>query len=268
MGYRPYVDTTLYPPFAIENVPNINYFTLGFVVAGANGEPCWGGYYPTSSLYYQQKIEQVRKNGGDVICSFGGAAGSELGVYTTNTDELFKKYRDVIEQYDFTSLDFDIEGGAIGDWAANKRRAEALKQVQKQYPKINISLTVPVSPIGISEDVLRLVEMTPCSIVNIMAMDYGLGRGNMADYAIKAAKAVRKQTGKSIGITVMIGKNDVPGEVFTLEDAKRVRQFVKETVWVQRHSIWSINRDNGSKSSMEKSSMIDQFPFQFSEIFK
>ena len=67
MGYRPYVDTTLYPPFAIENVPNINYFTLGFIVAGANGEPCWGGYYPTSSLYYQNKIEAVRKKGGDFL---------------------------------------------------------------------------------------------------------------------------------------------------------------------------------------------------------
>lgn len=267
MLFAPYVDTTLYPPFKIQDVPNANIFTLGFVIADESAEPSWGGYYPTVSGYYNENIEAVRVNGGDVIVSFGGADGAELATVTNSVAELVEKYDSVIKKYNFTSLDFDIEGPGLSNWAANKRRAEAIKTLTMIYPDIHVSLTVPTEPDGLTNDVLRLIKMTPCNLVNIMAMDYGNGQNKMAEFAMKAAKAARKQTGKMIGITPMIGQNDIEGEIFTLSDAHRIKNFARTTVWVKRLSMWSINRDTGIKGPLETSSQVDQFPYQYSHIF-
>ncbi len=265
MAYRPYCDATLYPAFDLTSVPQINHFTLGFVVSDANKDPSWGGYYPIENSYYSDQIESLRKKGGDVIVSFGGAMGLELAVVCKSSLELYQKYAKVVRKYDLNSIDFDIEGNAIHDAVANKYRAGAISELKRVFPRIKVSLTVPTTPDGLDASALKLVDQTPCDLVNIMAMDYGNGKGKMAEFAISAAKAARKQTGKSIGITVMIGVNDT-GEIFTLEDARKLKIFVKSNSWVKRTSIWSINRDNGKKTSMEHSSMIDQFPFQFSEI--
>jgi hypothetical protein len=63
--------------------------------------------------------------------------------------------------------------------------------------------------------------------VNLPAMDYGLAeaRGRMAAEAILAISAAHRQLSalggglsswSSLGVTVMVGVNDVRGEVFTL----------------------------------------------------
>jgi hypothetical protein len=268
MIYAPYVDTTLFPAFEIEHVTDVKVFTLGFVTANSYKEPSWGGYYDVRTLYYQNSIDAVRKNGGDVIVSFGGAAGQELATVCRTVSELVRKYASVINLYDFTSIDFDIEGKALGSKKSNQLRAKAILELQVLFPNIKVSLTVPASERGLDKRVLELVEQTPCDLLNLMLMDYGNGAGKMAQWAISGAKAARSQTGKNIGITVMIGKNDVGGEVFTLSDAHIVKEFVDDTEWVKRLSIWSINRDNGSKLSLVKSSMVDQDPYQYSDIFR
>lgn len=268
MEYRPYVDTTLYPPFDISSVPDCHYFALGFIVADSANRPSWGGYYATTSNYYKPYIDAVRAKGGDVTFSFGGAAGKELALVTGEWSDLYLKYASVIKTYDAKSIDFDIEGKALLDKPANIRRARAVLELTRTFPKLQISLTLPVSEKGLTKEGLRLVESTPCNLVNIMAMDYGYGQGRMAEFAISAAQATRKQTGKKIGITVMIGMNDIIGEVFTLDDAHVVKDFADSKDWITRLSIWSINRDNGDKSIMEKSSMIDQHLYEFSKIFK
>lgn len=47
---------------------------------------------------------------------------------------------------------------------------------------------------------------------------------------------------RMIGATPMIGTNDVPGEVFTLEDARALIRFAN-LVDLGRISLWSANRD-------------------------
>lgn len=267
MGYAPYVDTTLYPPFDISSVPDCHHFALGFIVADSSNRPSWGGYYSTTSNYYEPYIDAVRAKGGDVIFSFGGAAGKELAEVTLEWSELYLHYSSVIKRYDAKSIDFDIEGNALKNKPANLRRARAVLELTRTFPKLEISLTLPVSEKGLTREGLRLVESTPCNLVNIMAMDYGYGQGRMAEFAISAALATRRQTGKKIGITVMIGMNDMIGEVFTLEDALVVKDFADSKDWIARLSIWSINRDNGDRIQMEKSSMISQHLYEFSKIF-
>ena len=53
--------------------------------------------------------------GGDVIISFGGANGVELAQSCTTVTALANAYQSIIDRYLLTSVDFDIEGGAISD---------------------------------------------------------------------------------------------------------------------------------------------------------
>ncbi len=263
--FAPYTDTTLYPIFDINQVPGCSAFCLGFIVADASQRPAWGGYHRVDGDYYKPVIELAQQKGKKLVASFGGAAGKELALVTKNSKDLFLKYKSVIDKYKFSSIDFDIEGQAIKDVKASKIRQEAILELQKVYPNLEISLTIPVMPNGVEKNYLDLVELTPCNIVNLMCMDYGSEK-EMGKASINAAKAARKQTGKNIGMTVMIGKNDT-GEVFTLKDAEMVAAFAKENDWVKRTSIWSVNRDQGVAGKMEISSGIVQEKYAFCKIF-
>jgi len=257
--YQPYTDITLYPTFDISTVPNVKFFSLGFIVADEDKNPSWGGYYSIDSDFYKDIIRKVREKGGDVLVSFGGTAGSELATVMVSPDELYKKYKWVIEEYCLKSIDFDIEGSAVSNQQANSNRDYAVKKLKETFPDLVVSVTLPVSPTGLSAECLEIAKSIPCDIVNIMAMDYG-NESDMGAAAISAAKATYQQTGKPIGITVMIGKNDTV-EVFTLDNARAVKQFQVATHWVKRLSIWCIERDKSWASQ------VYQQPYEFSEIF-
>lgn len=262
--FAPYVDVSLYPKPVLQNTPP-ELYSLGFVVADLMAEPSWGGYYPVASGYYDDQIEFLRKEEKDVIISFGGADGTELA-QALSGKELVQKYSSVILRYDLKYIDFDIEGKALADKIANGARAQAIIELKKLFPHLYISLTVAVMPFGLGEDVLALINQTPCDMVNIMAMNYG-NEKDMFKSTVEAAKATYDQVKKDIGITVMIGKND-SGEIFSLADGRYLNRHVrKHLAYVKRLSFWSLNRDNGDMKSMEKSSMIDQNLFEFSRIF-
>lgn len=263
--YAPYTDTTLYPPFDISAVTIVDCFTLGFIVSDADSNPSWGGHYSIESDFYQNILSRLRLQKKRIICSFGGADGNELATTITCSEELYEKYKSVIERYGFTSIDFDIEGGAIGDRRSIDRRAEAILRLQKQFPDLYISVTLPATPEGLDEDGLYVVQTTPCDLVNIMAMDYGTNTEDMGQAACDAASATRKQTGKLIGVTAMIGRNDT-GEIFTIADAYTLKEFQQRNSWIKRLSIWAIERDHELEGDLNESSQIDQAPLEFSKI--
>lgn len=268
--YSPYTDVTLYPTYDISTVPNVKWFSLGFIVSDANKNPSWGGYHDIGTDFYKDIMSKVRANGGELICSFGGADGNELATVINDVDELYNKYRKVIDTYEFKSIDFDIEGGALGDTAATDRRAHAILKLRNKYPELQVSLTLPVMPDGLDSDSMYIVETTPCDLINIMAMDYGsIGKGDMGKAACDSALATYKQTGKSIGITPMIGKNDtwMKGEIFDIGDAYTVKDFQQNNCWIKRLSCWAIERDRGVWGDLNWSTQIEQDPFEFSNIF-
>lgn len=84
----PYTDVTLFPTFDIATAP-VNNFLLGFIVADGQNDPSWGGYYKITTDFYLDKIIKVRAKGGDVIVSFGGAAGKEIAQTTSDVETLF-----------------------------------------------------------------------------------------------------------------------------------------------------------------------------------
>ena len=61
-------------------------------------------------------------------------AGTEIAISETNTAVLEGNYQSIIDRYQFTWLDFDIEGDSLSNQAANERRNIALAALQVKNP--------------------------------------------------------------------------------------------------------------------------------------
>ncbi len=306
--FAPYVDMTLYPTFdlaAATRDQGIKNFSLAFIVADANRQPSWGGYaaYEINGgafdMQMRQQVQAVRALGGDVIVSFGGANGQELAQVVTDVNALKNAYQSVINAYQLTQLDFDIEGGAAADRASIDRRSQALALLQQDAAAagrtLGIWLTLPVLPTGLTIDGVYVVQSAlhhgvQLGGVNIMAMDYGDSaapnpQGRMGEYAIDAAMSLfgqlKTQYGSAksdaqlwqmVGVTPMIGRNDVPSEVFDQEDARQLLAFAQQ-YGLGRLAMWSLNRDRQDPAgalgyASPTSSSILQQPYEFASIFK
>jgi hypothetical protein len=207
-GFSPYVDTSLYPAFdtaAASAAGGAKNYNLAFVLAGGGCTPEWGGVSALDSTGVPGQIAALRKAGGDVRVSFGGANGTELAESCTSVSSLAAAYQKVIDTYGLTKIDFDIEGGATTDTTGITRRDQAIAQLQataKAAGKtLEVSFTLPVLPSGLVQSGTDLLQNAKSngvavSAVNIMAMDYGDGAapspsGRMGTYAIDAATATQ-----------------------------------------------------------------------------
>jgi hypothetical protein len=292
-GFSPYVDVGLYPAFDLTGTAGktgVRTFNLAFVVSGGGCDPKWGGSQALEDNAVAQQIGALRESGGDVRVSFGGQAGTELAQACDTPARLAAAYKKVIDTFKLTKVDFDVEGAAIADAAANARRDEAIAQLQKQVEGLDVSLTLPVLPSGLTDEGLGLVtdaenKGVDVSAVNIMAMDYGDGAapnpgGKMGDYAIQAATSTEAQVRKALGVqdafgriavTPMIGVNDTSTEVFTVADAAKLAAFAqtKKLAWL---SMWSATRDRpcpgGPKNSADPTcSSVAQDGLAFTDAF-
>lgn len=284
----PYCDACAYPTpdlAAIMRGSGVRFFTLGFVTAGADGQPAWGGSVPMSSQLLLDGVREVRGAGGDVAVSFGGASGVDLAQAAPDPDRLAAAYAKVVDTYSLRRVDMDVEGAALGDAASVERRNLALAALGRRYPALQITYCLPVLPTGLTaagERVLAGAKAAGVRLagVHAMAMDYGDGAapapdGRMGQYAIQATQAVRAQAAAAgygdvgIGVIPMIGLNDVPGEVFRLEDARRVRAHFAATPWMTYLGWWSVNRDRPGKGAVtcSDSGLPDHRAWDFARAF-
>jgi chitinase len=305
----PYVDVTLTPTFQFQD-PAANparTVALAFVVAEPEEDcaPSWGTYYSLeqagTDLELDRRIDQLRSAGGDVMVSFGGQANDELAVACADTGDLTDAYRDVVERYDLSAIDLDIEGTAVADQLAAGRRAEALATLQRERAAdgspLAVWLTLPVAPSGLTGDALDLVRTTlaggvELTGVNVMTMNYGASRPatqsmmQATEQALRATaaqvKALYEEQGTRlsdaqawgrVGATPMIGQNDVEGEVFTLADAEELTTFARAN-GLGRVSLWSLNRDTRCSASFADVAVhsnicsgVDQTSLAFVEVF-
>jgi hypothetical protein len=302
--FAPYVDFTAWPPYDLLRAATntgLRYASLGFIVADlsqnasnapAANVPAWGGYtaYSAASGYRLSDLNAFRNLGGDFIVSFGGAAGTELAAYLTDTNRLNTAYQSVITTYSATRIDFDIEGAWVADSASVNRRSGVLAALQADaaasHRTLQISFTLPVLPSGLTSDGLALLRSAiSCNVnitcVNIMAMDYGDSAapnpsGHMGDYAIGAATNLFSQLKtlyqasnqtrtdaqlwQMIGVTPMLGVNDVQSEVFDQSAASQLTAY-GQTRNFNLLAFWSMNRDQPGSSG------ITQTAYQFTGIF-
>ncbi|GGT15929.1 sugar hydrolase [Streptomyces kurssanovii] len=289
--YAPYIDTSLYPAYDMLDTAaktGVTEFNLAFITSGGSCAPLWGGVTDLANDKVAAQIGDLRAKGGDVRVSFGGAAGHELALNCSSADDLAKAYGKVIDTYKLTKVDFDIEGAALPDTAANSRRSQAIAQLQKSHPGLNVSFTLPVMPEGLTQPGVDLVADAKkngvrVDAVNIMAMDYGPAySGDMGEYAIQAATATQAQikgvlglsdaaAWQAVAVTPMIGVNDVVTEIFKVDDATQLVKFAesKNLGWL---SMWSSTRDKqcagGEKPAADATcSSILQEPLAFTKAF-
>ena len=282
----------------------IRHFSLAFITATTAKKPAWGGFQTYEvdgqefDLKMRAQIKEIRALGGDVNVSFGGANGHELAEVITDRVLLKAAYRQVIDAYGLKRIDFDIEGAAVANKKLNEYRSGVLAELQSDLKKegrpLEIWFTLPVLPTGLTPDGVYVVQSATYAGlalggVNIMTMDYGEYAapnpdGKMGDYAIQAATSLHGQlkniyTGfadaklwSRIGVTPMIGRNDVTTEVFDQQEAREVLAFAQQK-GMGKLSFWSLNRDQQNPRGLipgveTNSSSIVQTPFEFSHIFK
>jgi hypothetical protein len=299
---------TLYPMYNLVTTAQstgVKHFTLAFVVADPQNRPSWGGYaeYAVNSGTFdsqvRSQINTLRGLGGDVKVSFGGANGRELAQAITDVTALQAAYQSVIDAYGLTHIDFDIEGAAAAERTSIDRRSQAIAGLQAAAiaagRELNVWFTLPVLPTGLTNDGLYVLQSAlrygvRIDGVNVMAMDYGDSAapnpaGKMGDYAIQSATSLHSQLRtlygssrtdaqlwKMVGVTPMIGLNDVITETFDQQEARELLAFAQQKQ-IGVLSMWSLNRDRqnsrGAISYVEPtSSSISQQENEFSLIFK
>ncbi|WP_405578818.1 ricin-type beta-trefoil lectin domain protein [Streptomyces sp. NBC_01190] len=273
----------------VKNATGLKYFTLAFVIDGGGCNATFNGDTSITDASWTSAINSLRSGGGDVIASFGGASGTEIGISCTSVSALETQYKRVIDGLNLTRLDFDIEGSALNNTAANDRRNQALADLQAQYAaagkRLDVDYTLPVDPTGLESNSISLLNNAKShglnvNLVNIMTMDYGSAM-DMGNAAISAAQGLHTQLGQiwntktsaqlwaMEGNTPMIGVNDTSSEIFSTSDATDLTNFAK-TNGIQELSFWSLGRDkacatNGG-SAQDGCSGTSQSQYQFSSI--
>ncbi|WP_074011711.1 hypothetical protein [Candidatus Sodalis sp. SoCistrobi] len=231
--------------------------TLSFITLGQDNTPCWSGQTATPLDWAKPLTDALADAGLGFNLSFGGASNTDISSVLSE-DELLEAYRQAIALYQPRGLDFDLENNQfdIGKISA------ALARLQPDYPNVQLSLTLPTLPTGLSPEQFALVEQLATAnvdfIINAMAMDYfepGVA-GEMGQAAKEAAMNIAAQLETlypdlsekarfaKIGVTPMIGRND-DGTIFTLDNAFNVGAFAAQQ-GLSMLSHWSLNRDNPS----------------------
>ncbi len=252
-----------------------------------------------------REITRIRRQGGDVIPSFGGYAadttGTELADSCTSVTKIAREYERVITTLNVHRLDFDIEATAITDTAGVTRRNQAIALVNRwahrTHRDVQIVYTLPSAATGLGAtgvDVLTSAAAAHAKVagVNVMTFDYyyGTPQNMLEDSQTAAAGLVGqlratiyphqsdRRIWRRISVTQMNGADDyVFGtgnayEVFTVDQA---RKFVR---WARRAdvnmiSFWALQRDNGSCAGQTQGapsntcSGIAQSKWAFSRIF-
>lgn len=237
---------------------------------------------------YEKYIEYVRNKGGDVIISFGGGGSgvNEIGL-SKDVDFIYKSYKYVIDKYKLRWIDLDIEGEVLKNKEANVKRNEALVKLKKSFPDLIISYTLPVETDGLHSYAFELLKdckykKLNVDVVNLMCMDFGSyyapqPNGNMGYYSKLSCEKTLSQliniglVKTKLGITVMIGRNDVETEIFTQKDADFLVKYAKNCDKVKLLSFWSVNRDNGNGENKNTScnySSIKQEEYEFCKLFQ
>lgn len=273
-----YVDATATPTFAFENPAGdaAQDVVLSFIVASSDDEcqPTWGDAYSldeaSEALDLDRRIARLQQRGGGIAVSFGGLTNDELASVCTDDADLLGAYRDVVDRYEVTTIDLDIEGDDLEDERGGERRADAIAALQEERrgsgKDLAVWLTLPVGTFGLTEEGTTFVrQMLEAGVdvagINAMTMNFGQSRDadeSMADASIRALTQTHRQLGvlyeltgtelsdatlwRKIGATPMLGQNDLEDEVFELDDARRLNEWATQT-GLGRMSVWSLNRD-------------------------
>jgi hypothetical protein len=236
----------------LANSTGNKFWTLAFML-GNGCSAAWNGTDPISNNLYVTDVANLRAQGGDVIISFGGAGGNELGQACTTVSSLQAAYQSVITKYNLKWMDLDIEGGRESDTPSVTRRNQALHNLQVANPGLKVAYTLAVDRTGLPQAQINLLNNAKANgvtltTVNIMAMDYGPCYTDMGQAAIDAANATRNQLSANgitakVGVTPMIGVNDVTCENFTTSNMQQLVTYAQANSYINLIAYWAMGAD-------------------------
>lgn len=227
-------------------------------------------------------VRALRRAGGEVRASFGGARGRSLEVACPDAGALAEAMGAFVAETGIDDLDLDVEQAEAMTGAVNQRRAEALAALQKQRG-VRVGVTLAASPSGVTAPGLAVLAAlrkagVKVAHVNLLTMRFGVPGRSVADLAIAALTEAHAQLRALIpslteagawamlGATPMIGESGVAGEVFSLADARALVAFAR-----RKHlgllSYWAVHRDRPGAGPLAQASRAQAKAFAFHEVF-
>lgn len=247
------------PPSATEvmDATGVRWFTMAFILARNGCNPSWDSQRPLTGGVDEATIDAIRAAGGDVVPSIGGWSGNKLGPNCATAEALAGAYQEVIDAYDLTAIDVDIENtDEFENAAVQDRILTALKIVKQNNPGLRTILTFPTLNTGPNAWGDRLVERAhalDADIDNFTIMPFNFGgHGDMYGHTVNAAEGLKAklmsvfgwseaEAYARIGISGMNGSSDV-GEVTTPQIWTQIRDWANDR-HIGRLAFWSVNRD-------------------------
>jgi len=265
-------------------------FMLSFVLDAGGCTPAWdgdSGHLVQSDTSVAALISAIRAAGGDAGVSFGGYNGTELGQTCGSASALATAYQSVISKYQLTHVDFDIENTALGDTANELKRFQAIAMLEKQDQGLTVSLTIPMTSIGLpgtgTDEIKQAIAAgARIDVFGAMDFDYGLTSGTQVSSDETVASDVAGQleslygwtaatAWSHLGLTLMNGHTDQPSELFTQDTFTTLLGFAasNHAAWF---TFWSFNRDQPCPAGVQEPwapgtcSNITQNPYDFTTI--
>lgn len=267
---------------------SLKYITLAFIQDADKCLPAWDGLKSNriDNTEILELLKDIKSTNIAYYISFGGQDGKDLSIKCKSPNDLFQSYEKIIELYRPIGLDFDLEGRILTNKVALRKLIIALKDLQRIYQNLKISITIPIMPTGLNSTTKKLLlDLKNNNIqftVNLLTMNYSEElNGNMLKYSLSALnnsllfllkinKKIKKENILNlISITPMIGINDLKNEVFTIQDAKNLI-FENKKLNLSEIRMWSLERDKSCSKNLNLkicSGIKNQKNFEFTNIF-
>jgi hypothetical protein len=267
-------------PVAAMKTTGVRAYTLAFILGKGGCTPAWDGSGSLTGTAIVNRINAIRRAGGDVVVSFGGASGTKLGNVCGSAAALAGAYQKVIDAYKLHAIDIDLEAGEVSQGA---KVIQALKLVKQNNPSVETIMTIGVGTNGLEGGEAKLPALdqaagSPVDVWTIMPFDFGGQSGaNMGGLTVSVTKKVHAQlkaahkglTDAQVyakqGISSMNGITDEK-ETVTVADFQTMLKFIVSN-HMARFTFWTLNRDRGNcGGSSDTCSGIAQNPLDFTKV--
>jgi hypothetical protein len=264
----------------VTNTTGVKWFTMAFMLNSGTCDPKWDGNRALTGGADQAAINTIRANGGDVVISFGGAAGPWLEHYCSSASALAGAYQKVINAYGLKAIDIDIEGTPYDTPADQQKTVDALKTIKASNPGITIYITLSSGTGGPDASLINRAAGAGLVIDGwgIMTFDWNNTGSNQGQLTIQAADGLKNRLKtaygwsdadayRHVGISSMNGITDEHA-IVTLADMQIITAYAQQHT-IARLTFWSLNRDRqcpGAYPNDDTCSGVAQSAYQFTKI--
>ncbi|GAA2636400.1 ricin-type beta-trefoil lectin domain protein [Paractinoplanes durhamensis] len=264
----------------VTQTTGVKWFTMAFMLNSGNCDPKWDGSRALTGGADQTAINTIRANGGDVVISFGGAAGPWLEHTCSSASALAAAYQKVINAYGLKAIDIDIEGTPYDTAADQQKTVDALKTIKANNPGITTYITLGSYTTGPDASLINRAAAAGLVVDGwgIMTFDWGSTGNNQGALTIQAADGLKNrlktaygwsdaEAYKHVGISSMNGITD-ENAVVTLADMQTITAYAQQHT-IARLTFWSLNRDrqcSGGYPNDDTCSGVSQSAYQFTKI--